>query len=75
FKLGNVGASEAEILPAITAALKDSDAAVRREAILALVKFGADAKPVVPILAELRQHDRDAQVRKYAGLALDRLRG
>jgi HEAT repeat protein len=75
FKLGNVGPTQAEALPAVTKALKDQDAAVRREAILALLKFGADAKAAAPILAELRNNDRDAQVRKYAALALDKLRG
>jgi HEAT repeat protein len=75
FKLGNVGSSDVEALPAVTAALKDADAAVRREAILALVKFGADAKPAVSILDELRRSDRDAGVRNYAGMALERIRG
>jgi HEAT repeat protein len=73
FKLGNVGPTEPEALPAVTAALKDPDAAVRREAILALVKFGADAKSAVPILAQLRQNDRDALVRRYATMALEKL--
>jgi HEAT repeat protein len=73
FKLGNVGPSEAQALPAVTAALKDPDASVRREAIHALVKFGPEAKSARPILAELRQKDRDAQVRKYAGMALEKL--
>src|SRR6516165_8224641 len=57
FKLGNVGPSDADVLPAVTAALKDPDAAVRREAILALVKFGPAAKEAAPILIDMRQHD------------------
>ena len=61
------------IPPAVTAALKDNDPAVRREAILALVKFGAAAKEAAPILTEMRRNDRDAQVRSHAAKALESL--
>jgi HEAT repeat protein len=73
FKLGNIGPGEADVLPAVTAALKDTDAAVRRQAILALVKFGAAAKDAAPILTEMHRHDRDAQVRSHAAKALESL--
>jgi hypothetical protein len=73
FKLGNVGPSESEALPAVISALKDVDASVRREAILALVKFGAAAKEAAPILTEMSMRDRDAQVRKYAAMALEKI--
>ena len=73
FKLGNVGPSDADVLPAVTAALKDPDATVRREAILALVKFGAAAKEAAPILTEIERRDRDAQVRSHAAKALESL--
>ena len=73
FKLGNVGPADPTALPALTAALKDRDAAVRREAILALVKFGAAARPVVPALIDLRDHDRDPKVRGYAVKAVEKL--
>jgi HEAT repeat protein len=73
FKLGNVGPSEAEALPAVINALKDRDAEVRREAILALVKFGPEAKAVAPVLAEMSRHDRDVQVRSHAAKALKNL--
>ena len=73
FKLGNVGPADPSALPALTAALKDRDAAVRGEAILALVKFGAAARPVVPALADLRDHDRDPKVRGYAAKAIEKL--
>jgi HEAT repeat protein len=74
FKLGNVGSSEAEALPAVTAALKDPDALVRREAILALVKFGAEAKEATATLTQMRRLDRDARVRNYAAAALERIK-
>jgi HEAT repeat protein len=73
FTLGNIGPSDPAGLPALIGALEDKDAGVRREAILALVKFGLEAKSAVPMLAKLRQNDRDAQVRKYAGMALEKL--
>jgi HEAT repeat protein len=73
FKLGNIGPGEAAVLPAVIAALEDKEAAVRREAILALMKFGAAAKEAAPILIELRQHDRDALVRSHAANALKNL--
>src|SRR5689334_10868552 len=59
-KLGNVGSTDPAAFPAVCEALKDSDAAVRREAILALVKFGAAAREAIPTLTGL-QHDPDGQ--------------
>jgi HEAT repeat protein len=73
-KLGNAGAPEAEAWAAVVAALRDRDAGVRQEAILALMKCGPRAQETVPVLAELEQHDADAQVRVYAGKALKKLR-
>jgi HEAT repeat protein len=74
FKLGNIGATEAMAFPALVKALSDSDARVRCEAILALVKFGAHAKEAIPDLTAVQQADRDAKVRNYAGRALARIR-
>src|SRR5438067_6313867 len=73
FKLGNVGPADAAVVPALTTALKDRDAGVRREAILALMKCGVDAREAIPTLTELQQHDRDAHVRVYAAKALRKL--
>jgi HEAT repeat protein len=73
FKLGNVGATDGAVLPALLAALQDRDAGVRREAILALMKFGPGARPAVAVLTELQGHDRDAGVRASAARALQRL--
>ena len=55
----------------ITKAVKDADkdAKVRCEAVLALLKFGPDAREVIPALTDVRQHDRDRQVRAYAAKA------
>jgi HEAT repeat protein len=73
FKLGNVGPSDPSVVPALLTALKDGKPEVRCEAILALVKCGAEAKAALPMLAELKQRDRDAKVREYAGKAVEKL--
>jgi HEAT repeat protein len=73
FKLGNVGPADAEALPALIAALKDRDAAVRCEVILALLKCGPAAVEAVPALTDLRQRDPNAQVRRYAAKAIEKL--
>jgi HEAT repeat protein len=73
FKLGNAGPVDADALPALLGALKDREAAVRSEAILALVKFGPAAGEAVPVLTELRLRDPNAQVRRYAAKAIEKL--
>ena len=73
-KLGNLGAASPEVLPALTGALHDADAQVRGEAVLALAKFGPDAKQAKPDLESLSQRDPDAKVRSYAAKALEKLR-
>jgi HEAT repeat protein len=72
-KLGNVGATDAAVLPALLQALKDPEAGVRREAIVALMKYGPDAREANGTLAEMKQHDRDGVVRSYAARALEKL--
>jgi len=75
FKLGNLGLTDpATVVPALTAALKDVEAGVRCEAILALVKCGPRAKEAIPELTEAQLKDRDAKVRDYAAKALKRLK-
>lgn len=73
FKLGNVGLADAEALPTLIATLKDREAAVRCEAILALLKCGPAAAEAIPALTELRQRDPNAQVRRYADKAVEKL--
>ena len=55
------------------AALKDHDARVRQEAILAIAKFGDAAKESIPTLEVIRNSDRDSRAREYAGKALRKL--
>jgi HEAT repeat protein len=70
--LGNVGASDPTVVPALAAALKDRDAGVRREAARALVKLGPAARAAEPALREAA-NDPDARVRADAAQALTRL--
>jgi HEAT repeat protein len=75
FTLGNIGPSDAAVLPALVGALKDADPGVRCQAILALLKYGPDAKQAVPALSEVHEKDRDSKVRAYAARALEKLQG
>lgn len=72
-KLGNVGPVDPAAFPALHAALNDREAVVRCEVILALLKFGPQAKDALPALAEIRRRDPDAKVRDYASKALAKL--
>jgi HEAT repeat protein len=74
FKLGNLGRTDPDtIVPALIGALKDADAGVRCEAILALTKCGPAARDAGPTLAELRRRDPEARVRDYAAKAIVQL--
>jgi HEAT repeat protein len=75
FTLGNIGPSDAAVLPALMEALKDPVAEVRCEAILALMKCGSQARAAIPALTDVQDKDRDARVRSYAAKALRRLQG
>jgi HEAT repeat protein len=74
FTLGNVGAADPTVVPALVGALQDRDASVRGESVLALLKIGPPARAAVPALAEA-QKDQDAQVRAYAVKALEKIQG
>lgn len=74
-KLGNVGSTDPAVFPALIRALKDTDADVRCEAILALMKFGPSAKEVIPDLTAIYRHDPNTKVRTYAARALAKLQG
>ncbi len=72
-KLGNVGASDPAVVPALCEALKDQDADVRCEVVLALAKSGSGGKEAVEPLKVIGRQDRDAKVRAYAAKALEKL--
>jgi HEAT repeat protein len=62
----------AQVVPALTEALKDTDGDVRRSAAIGLGTFGDQAKDAIPALQKA-QHDPDARVREAAGVALSRI--
>jgi HEAT repeat protein len=74
FKLGNAGATDPAVVPALTGALRARDVGVRVEAALSLLKIGPAARGAIPALVEA-QKDRDAKVRAYAATALEKIQG
>jgi HEAT repeat protein len=72
--LGNAGASDPAVVPALVKAIKDPEAEVRGEVILALLKIGPDAQEAITVLKDAQQ-DEDDQVRSYAEKALKRIQG
>ena len=71
--LGNIGAVDPVIVPALVGAVKDRDARVRAEAVLGLLRIGPAAREAIPVLEEAQKKDRDAKVRTYAGKALEKI--
>jgi HEAT repeat protein len=69
-KLGNVGSTDSQALPALIEALGDPESSVRRAAIDGLVKYGSSAKDAIPALERLRDGDADPQLRELASKAL-----
>jgi HEAT repeat protein len=70
--LGNVGAADATVVPALATALKDRDRGVREATVLALLKIGPSAQEAAPALL-LASKDADAKVRAYAIQALEKI--
>src|SRR5262245_38050495 len=70
--LGNVGAADPQVVPALSGAVKDRDRAVREAAVLALLKIGPAAREAAPALAEASK-DSDPKVRTYAAKALKQI--
>jgi HEAT repeat protein len=62
----------AQIVPALTKALKDKAEDIRWSAAIGLGYFGEQAKSAIPALQEA-QRDPDARVREAAGVALNRI--
>ena len=72
--LGNVGATDPAVVPALAGAVQDRDAAVRGEAVLALLRLGPAAREAAPALRQAEK-DRDPRVRANAARALERIGG
>src|SRR4051794_12899220 len=63
----------ADVVPALIDALKDHESDIRLSAVIGLGTFGAEARDAVPLLRETAQSDRDARIRRAAGVALSRI--
>jgi HEAT repeat protein len=74
-ELGHVGTADPAAVPAVVAALRDKDAAVRKEATVAVLNLGPVARDAEPALTEMARADPDSSVREYAKKALDRVKG
>ncbi len=72
-KLGNVGDADPAAAAALTSALRDTDAIVRRAAVQAVVKLKRPAEETLARLREMKRTDRDPTVRDFAGKALAKL--
>src|SRR5438445_759028 len=67
--LGQIGSGDARVVEALTAALKDSNERVRRDAVRSLGQLGAAAKSAAPTISKLR-NDPAERVRTAAAAAL-----
>jgi HEAT repeat protein len=73
-KLGPLVLIDKAAMPALVAALKDTDVQVRSAAVRSLgIYTGARGREVLPALRELEQQDADATVREAAAKAVQRL--
>jgi HEAT repeat protein len=72
--LGNAGAADPQVVPALIGAVKDRDSRVRGAAVLALLKIGPAAREAIPVLREA-QKDKSPQVGAYAAKALEKIEG
>ncbi len=72
-KLGNVGNADPAVLPALIAALKDQNPAVRHAAIVGIVKYGPEASGARESLGIVQSNDPDPEVRDFAAKAVQKL--
>jgi HEAT repeat protein len=72
-KLGNVGNADPAVLPALIVALKDKNPAVRREAIIGIVKYGTGSSEAHESLKAIQASDPDSNVRDLAARAIEKV--
>jgi HEAT repeat protein len=71
--LGNAGAVDPAVVPALIEAVRDRDARVRAEAVSALLKIGPEASEAAAVLTEALR-DPDTRVRALAAKVLARVK-
>jgi HEAT repeat protein len=72
--LARFSADSEKVVPALLAALRDSDPEVRRNALETLASFGEKAEGAGPVVRNLVEKDRDQEVRRCAAAALGAFR-
>jgi serine/threonine-protein kinase len=72
--LGDLGSAAKGAVPALVAALDDTDAEVRGGAVRALERIGSQATPAIPKLIRLSKSDESEPVRQLALHALGNIR-
>jgi HEAT repeat protein len=72
-KLGNVGDDDPAAEEALTGALRDTDALVRRDAVYAVVKLAKPGEAIIAELESMSRNDADPAVRDVAARALARI--
>jgi HEAT repeat protein len=70
--LGQIGAADQRVIPALIGAIKDEDTAVKEKAIVALLQIGPAAREAIPALTEAKK-DADPALGALAKKALDRI--
>jgi HEAT repeats len=74
-KLGNVGDSEPAIAEGLAQALNDSDALVRRDAVVAVTRLKEPSAAIWERLETMSRSDKDARTRELAHKAITRRLG
>ncbi len=69
-KLGNVGDADASVADALAEALEDSDAQVRHDAVLAVVKLRKPGAAIKARIDTMSREDKDPRVRDVSTRAL-----
>jgi hypothetical protein len=69
-KLGNVGDADPIVPEALAEALRDSDALVRHDAVLAVAKLNHPGQAIMTQLETMSRTDKDAGVRDLSQRAL-----
>jgi hypothetical protein len=74
-KLGNVGDTDPAIAEGLARALKDPDALVRRDAVVAVTRLKEPSEAIWEHLKSMSRSDKDARTRELAEKAISRRRG
>jgi RNA polymerase sigma factor (sigma-70 family) len=73
-ELGKIHSEPEQVLPVLTAALREPSVMIRRYALFALAQYGAEARPALAAIRELANDPRqDPQISNFASQALKQI--